>query len=276
LQRTALFEAHQKLGARLVDFGGWQMPVQYTGIIEEHKAVREAAGVFDISHMGEFFVRGAGAGKFSTASHQRRREARRGQGQYTLMLNEQGGVIDDLIVYRLGREKYFLVVNAAKIDEDREWIRKRLSAGVQFDDSAKLWRAGAAGPKALEIAGKISARAGRSRSGTKSRRYSWNCQEILVARTGYTGEDGIEIFFKNEIAENFFLALLEAGKPLRPEAVRPRRARYAAAGSLPAAQRQRSFRARTPLEAGLGFFVALTKAAIFPARRFCKSKRAKA
>jgi len=102
LKKTALFAAHQKLGARLVDFGGWNMPVQYTGIMEEHKAVREAAGVFDISHMGEFFVSGAGAKVFLNGLLTNDvSKLSEGQGQYTLMLNEDaGGVIDDLIIYR--------------------------------------------------------------------------------------------------------------------------------------------------------------------------------
>src|ERR1700683_570887 len=120
LKKTALFAAHQKLEARLVDFGGWHMPVQYGGILEEHKAVREAAGVFDISHMGEFYVSGPFAKSFLNGLMTNDVEKLAvGQGQYTLMLNEEGGVIDDLILYRLQENEYFLVVNASKIDEDR-------------------------------------------------------------------------------------------------------------------------------------------------------------
>src|ERR1700722_11481815 len=116
LQKTALHGAHQKLGARLVEFGGWHMPVQYTGIGDEHKAVREAAGVFDISHMGEFFVRGTGARDFlNSLLSNDVAKLQVGQGQYTLMLDDHGGVIDDLIIYRIGDNDYFLVVNAAKI-----------------------------------------------------------------------------------------------------------------------------------------------------------------
>src|SRR5271170_4852073 len=138
LQKTALFAAHQKLGARLVDFGGWNMPVQYSGIIEEHKAVREAAGVFDISHMGEFFVSSTFGKSFLNGLLTNDVEKLAiGQGQYTLMLNEDdGGVIDDLILYRVREGEYFLVVNASKIDEDRAWIENELEnpagAGVFF------------------------------------------------------------------------------------------------------------------------------------------------
>src|SRR5450631_1117744 len=154
LKKTASFAAHQKLGARLVDFGGWHMPVQYAGILDEHKAVREAAGVFDISHMGEFFIGGPDATAFlnglltNDAS-----KLAVGQGQYTLMLNEDGGVIDDLILYRLHETEFLLVVNASKIDEDRSWIKKNLHAGLNFFDKSGANSALALqGPKALEIA----------------------------------------------------------------------------------------------------------------------------
>src|SRR5450755_615274 len=151
LQKTALFAAHQKLGARLVDFGGWHMPVQYSGIIEEHKAVREAAGVFDISHMGEFFVGGAGAFDFLNGLLTNDvAKLSVGEGQYTLMLNEQGGVIDDLILYRLHEAEYLLVVNASKIEEDRSWFKEHLPAGVDFSDKSDTNSAVALqGPKAL-------------------------------------------------------------------------------------------------------------------------------
>src|SRR5580658_6987054 len=119
LKKTALYAAHRKLGARLVEFGGWHMPVQYTGIVDEHNAVRQAAGLFDISHMGEFFVQGGNATPFLNGllTNDAGKLAM-GQGQYTLMLNEQGGVIDDLILYQISAGQYFLVVNAAKIEED--------------------------------------------------------------------------------------------------------------------------------------------------------------
>ncbi|HEX7617186.1 MAG TPA: hypothetical protein VF480_00555, partial [Verrucomicrobiae bacterium] len=119
LKRTALFSAHQKLGARLIDFGGWEMPVQYTSIVEEHLAVRHAAGIFDISHMGEVTVSGAGAADFTNyvLTNDIRRLAP-GEGQYTLMCNERGGVIDDLYAYRLSGEVFLLIINASRIEPD--------------------------------------------------------------------------------------------------------------------------------------------------------------
>jgi len=272
LQKTALFAAHQKLGARLVDFGGWHMPVQYTGIIEEHKAVREAAGVFDISHMGEFFVSGPFAKSFLNGLLTNDvAKLAIGQGQYTLMLNEQGGVIDDLIIYHLREGQYFLVVNASKIDEDRAWMEQKLKlpagAGIFFSDRSSMYSAVALqGPKALEIARALLGAGWPEPKRNEITGYSWNCQEILAARTGYTGEDGIEIFFKNEIAENFLFALLEAGKPfgLKPCGLGARDTLRLEA-CLPLNGNDLSEK-RTPLEAGLGFFVSLTKEAVFPGK----------
>src|SRR5271155_1798182 len=122
LKRTALFSAHQKLDAKLIDFGGWEMPVQYTSITEEHLAVRNAAGIFDISHMGEVTVSGAGGEEFlnRTLTNDIRKLAP-GDGQYTLMCNERGGVIDDLYAYRLAPEEYLLIINAGRTEADVSW-----------------------------------------------------------------------------------------------------------------------------------------------------------
>jgi aminomethyltransferase len=268
LKKTALFDSHQKLGARLVDFGGWNMPVQYSGILEEHKAVREAAGVFDISHMGEFFIGGTDARAFLNGLLTNDVEKLAvGQGQYTLMLNEEAGVIDDLIVYRMHEAEFLLVVNAAKIDEDREWIKKNLLPGVSFMDRSDTYSALALqGPKALEIARAFFGAGWPEPKRNEITVYSWNFQNVISARTGYTGEDGLEFFFESEIAGNFLAALLEAGKPfglkpcglgardtLRLEACLPLNGNDLCA-------------ARTPLEAGLGAFVSLTKTAGFPGK----------
>jgi aminomethyltransferase len=268
LKKTPLFAAHQKLGARMVDFGGWLMPVQYTGIIDEHNAVREAAGVFDISHMGEFFLADATSGEvLNRLLTNDVAKLAVGQGQYTLMLNDKGGVIDDLIVYRTDKLEYLLIVNASKIDDDREWILNRGLGQATFKDSSDNMSALALqGPKALDIARAFLGAGWPEPKRNEITTYSWNCQEILAARTGYTGEDGIELFFPNEIAENFFLALLEAGKPfgLKPCGLGARDTLRLEAG-LPLNGNDLSDK-RTPLEAGLGFFVSLTKEAIFPGK----------
>ncbi len=275
LQKTALFDAHRKLGARLVGFGGWEMPVQYTGIVEEHKAVREAAGVFDISHMGEFFVVGAGARSFldGLLTNDVSKLAA-GQGQYTLMLNEEGGVIDDLILYRLDEAEFFLVVNAGRIAEDRDWIEKHLPPGVDFSDRSNSFGALALqGPRALEIARRFFGPSWPEPKRNEITRASWNCQPILTARTGYTGEDGLELFFDHGIAEKFFAALLEAGKVsgLKPCGLGARDTLRLEAG-LPLNGSDLS-PGRTPLQAGLGFFVALAKPEDFPGKEILRRQK---
>src|SRR6185312_10959893 len=132
LKRTPLFELHQKLGARLVEFGGWEMPVQYTSIVDEHLVVRKSAGIFDISHMGEVMVTGSGAEAF--LNHVLTNDIRKlavGQGQYTLMCNERGGVIDDLYAYRLLDNNYMLIINASRIEDDFAWLQKQHAAFPQ-------------------------------------------------------------------------------------------------------------------------------------------------
>jgi aminomethyltransferase len=275
LQRTPLFEAHKKLGARLVEFGGWEMPVQYGGIVEEHRAVREAAGVFDISHMGEFFIGGEHALAFLNGllTNDAAKLAV-GQGQYTLMLNEEGGVIDDLIVYRLHETEFLLVVNAAKIAEDHAWIKKNLAPGISFTDRSGDFSALALqGPRALEIARKFLGPAWPEPKRNEITSFSWNCQPILTARTGYTGEDGLEFFFANEIAENFFLALIEAGQPLglKPAGLGARDTLRLEA-CLPLNGHDLSAQ-RSPIAAGLGFFVALDKEAVFPGKEILQREK---
>src|SRR5207249_2571589 len=123
MKRTPLFSAHQKLGAKLIEFGGWEMPVQYTSISDEHLAVRNAAGVFDISHMGEVLLNGPAAEMF--LNQMLTNDLRKlvvGQGQYTIMCNEHGGAIDDLYAYRLGLDEYLLIINASRIDADVAWL----------------------------------------------------------------------------------------------------------------------------------------------------------
>src|SRR6202795_3100740 len=127
LKRTALFSVHQKLGAKLIDFGGWEMPVQYTSITDEHLAVRHAAGIFDISHMGEVTVSGAAAAEFlNQLLTNDIKKLPPGLGQYTLMCNERGGVVDDLYAYRLADQEYLLIINASRIDADVAWLEKQL------------------------------------------------------------------------------------------------------------------------------------------------------
>jgi aminomethyltransferase len=276
LQKTALYDTHKNLGARLVEFGGWLMPVQYTGIVDEHKAVRESAGVFDISHMGEFHVSGRGALAFLNGllTNDAAKLAA-GQGQYTLLLNDEGGVIDDLILYCLRDDEFLLVVNAAKIAEDRAWIEKHLTADVTFEDKSAATSALALqGPRSLQIARALLGPGWPMPEHNRITSWSWNCQPILTARTGYTGEDGVELFFPSEIAGAFFAALLEAGQPfgLKPAGLGARDTLRLEA-CLPLNGNDLS-PLRTPLEAGLGSFVALAKAPDFPGKNVLLKQKA--
>ena len=258
-RRTPLYAEHVRLGSKMIEFGGWEMPVYYTSIMEEHLAVRQAVGVFDISHMGQILVAGPDASLFLNRLLTNNIEKIGvGQGQYTLLLNEKGGVIDDLIVYRLEAHIYFLVVNAAKIAEDFAWLEQHRSGDVeiinQSDDYAGLAIQGPAAVALLEnfLGAKLSPRSGMIEVVAKG---DDRGVSFLVGRTGYTGEDGAEIFFSSLEATGVWQKLLELGaKPcglgardtLRLEVC------YPLNGSDLSPE-------RTPLEAGLGFFVDLTK-----------------
>ena len=158
MKHTPLYAVHQRLGGKLIEFGGWEMPVQYTSITDEHLAVRKAAGLFDISHMGEALISGAGAEAFlnQTLTNDVRKLAV-GQGQYTLMCNERGGVIDDLYAYRLAAQEYLLIINASRIEADVAWLEKQLAAfprrsEVKFQNASDALGAVAVqGPRVVEF-----------------------------------------------------------------------------------------------------------------------------
>ena len=257
LQRTPLYGDHIKLGAKLVPFGGWEMPVFYSSILTEHQAVREQAGIFDISHMGEVEVSGPGATEWlNTMLTNNVTRLEVGEGQYTLLLNPNGGVIDDLIVYRRSEAGYFLVVNAAKIAEDVAWLQDHQVEGVSVSDQSKLFAAVAVqGPNAAKVFQSIGELPNRNRIA----KFKLGAVPMLVARTGYTGEDGFEAFFPAETSAEVWSTLLELGQPsglipcglgardtLRMEAC------YPLNGSDLSPE-------TTPLEAGLKTFVDLKK-----------------
>ena len=189
LLRTPLYERHVAAGARLVPFAGWEMPVQYDGVVAEHRTVRTDCGVFDVSHMGEFHVEGPSAeamlqGLLSNDIG----KVEVGQAQYTLLTNEAGGIVDDLIVYRLGRCEYLLVVNASNREGDFAWLKERESRGAEARDASDEYAMLAVqGPRALERLG-----LGEAPSFTFAMQ-ELDGVECLVARTGYTGEPGVEL-----------------------------------------------------------------------------------
>lgn len=250
--KTPLYDSHLAAGGRMVDFAGWEMPVQYSGILDEHKTVREAAGVFDISHMGEFFVSGpACAGWLDSLLTNNATALAVGRAHYSLMLNERGGVIDDLIVYRLGAEEFLLVVNAAKIDEDAAWMKSRLSEGVTFENrSAGFGALAVQGPGAGEVFEKLF---GLSMPHERNR--ALEIGDGFIVTTGYTGEKGFEWIVPAEEATASWEKTLAAGaKPCGLGARDTLRLEmcYPLNGSDLSPD-------HTPLEAGLGFFVDFSK-----------------
>jgi aminomethyltransferase len=207
LRRTALYEEHVKLGARMVPFAGWEMPVQYEGVIAEHKAVRNDCGVFDVSHMGELEVEGPRAYGLlqSTLSNDLDRIGP-GQAQYTLLTNERGGILDDLIVYELDRYRYLLIVNASNAESDFEWLKERELRGSDVTDVSDHHALLAVqGPRSLERLGLEDAPAFTFADGAVD---GIDCR---VNRTGYTGELGVELLVDAADAAALWERVLERG-----------------------------------------------------------------
>jgi len=197
----------------MIEFGGWLMPVQYSGIMDEHRAVRTSLGVFDISHMGEFFVAGESAERWLNGmlTNNVARLAP-GECQYTLLLNETGGIIDDLIVYRLESSRYLLVVNASKIDEDRSWLEQHLDAGVGLrDESAEYAALAVQGRNAPQLFAALFGNEPACPARNHVATVSFDGAQCLVARTGYTGEDGFELFCPSGTGPKLWRAVLETG-----------------------------------------------------------------
>ncbi|MDE2887105.1 MAG: glycine cleavage system aminomethyltransferase GcvT [Gemmatimonadota bacterium] len=262
LKRTPLYRQHVQLNAKMVAFGGWEMPVQYTGIVAEHRAVRTVAGLFDVSHMGQIQVSGTGAQDF--LQHLAANDIRKldvGRCHYSFLLNERGGTIDDMMVYRTGQDVYKLVVNASNRKKDWAHIR---SAGTgrsgvrlenRFDDGALL---AFQGPAAAEILSVLTPDDVASLRFHEVRPFTVAGVPVLLAASGYTGENGFEIFVGSNEVESLWRALLDEGRH---------------AGAVPAGLGARDTlrleaslalygheldEDTSPLEANLGFAVAKT------------------
>jgi aminomethyltransferase len=207
LRRTPLFEAHHQLGARMVPFAGWEMPVQYEGVIAEHRAVRTDCGVFDVSHMGELEVEGPPARDLlqSLLSNDLDRIGR-GRAQYTLLTNESGGILDDLIVYERERDRYLLIVNASNADGDFEWLKEHELRGSEVRNVSDRYALLAVqGPRSLERLGLDEAPAFTFADGAV------DGIDCMVNRTGYTGERGVELLVEAEDAEALWERVLARG-----------------------------------------------------------------
>jgi glycine cleavage system T protein (aminomethyltransferase) len=207
LLRTPLYDRHVALGARVVPFAGWEMPVQYEGVIPEHRAVRTDAGAFDVSHMGELIVEGAGARQFlqSVFSNDVER-LEPGLAQYTLLTNEQGGIVDDLIVYELAPERFLLIVNASNREADFAWLHQREPGDAEVRDVSDDYALIAVqGPRALERLGLPAAPAFTFAEG------EIDSVACTVNRTGYTGEEGVELLVATDAAGQLWDRVLERG-----------------------------------------------------------------
>lgn len=215
LKRTALYEEHKKAGAKLVEFGGWDMPISYDSVINEHKTVRSAVGLFDVSHMGEVFVEGKDAEKF--LQHLCVNDVSRlkpGNGQYSAMLDPKGGFVDDLIIYRLKPEQFLLCVNASNTEKDAKWIQEHASSfDVKVRNESEQWsQIAVQGPQSLPAL--LAVIDAKEQDKVKQLQYTDICpitlfgQTALLARTGYTGEWGYEIYLPNAIAAKTWSGIL--------------------------------------------------------------------
>ena len=262
LKRTPLYETHRSLGGKLIDFGGWELPVQYSGIIEEHRQVRTAAGIFDVSHMGEITVKGRDAERFLqklvTNDISNTKDF---QVVYSPVCYSDGGIVDDLLVYKYNSGNYLLVVNASNTGKDFAWMLQNAEGEVELENvSAAYAQIAIQGPKAEAVLQRLT---------------DFNLGEIrfyhfkpdvmvagvntIVSRTGYTGEDGFEVYFPAEYAALIWKKLMETGKEdgLAPAGLGARDTlRFEAALPLYGQEISRDV---SPLEAGLGKFVKLDK-----------------
>ena len=253
--KTPLYDKHLEAGARIVDFGGWDMPVNYGSQKEEHHAVRQNAGVFDVSHMTIVDLTGARSQEFLRflLANDVAKVSDPGKALYTCMLNEAGGVIDDLIVYYFDTSNYRLVVNAATREKDLAWIRERASNfDVEVSERAELAMLAVQGPKARELAAAIVDDEWREQALAMKPFYGMHAGDLFVARTGYTGEDGWEIVMPADKAESVWGALLAAG--VVPCGLGARDTlRLEAAMNLYGTDMDEEI---SPLEAGLGWTIA--------------------
>lgn len=278
LKRTPLFEVYAKYGAKTIDFGGWELPVQFSSIKEEHEAVRTKAGLFDVSHMGEIEVKGTDSLNFlQKVLTNDVSKIKDGGAQYTAMCYENGGTVDDLLVYRKGENDYLLVVNAANIEKDFGWLTSHQFGDVKLenisDETAQL---ALQGPLAEKVLQKLTTTA---LSEIKFFKFQDNVDlkgvKALVSRTGYTGEDGFEIYCPSEDAVMLWDLILAAGKE---EGVIPcglgARDTLRFEATLPLYGQELS-KDITPIEAGIGFAVKTDKEVEFIGQKVLKEQKEK-
>ena len=262
MKKTPLYEKHIQLKGKMIDFGGWSLPVEYTGIIPEHEAVRTKAGIFDVSHMGEITVKGEDSEKYLQMLLTNDISLlNNNQIAYTAMCYPHGGVVDDLLVYKYSNTDYLLVVNASNTEKDYQWMKENIFGNTEIlNVSENYAQLALQGPLAEAILQKLTR---KNLNEIEFYYFSDNVKigniEALVSRTGYTGEDGFELYFAYDKAEEMWDMILEAGKDegLIPAGLGARDTlRFEASLPLYGHELDENI---TPLEAGLGFFVKLNK-----------------
>ena len=276
LKRTPLFEVYKDYGAKTIDFGGWDLPVQFSSIKEEHEAVRTKAGLFDVSHMGEIEVKGTDSLKYLQKMMTNDISKLKNSGaQYTAMCYENGGTVDDLLVYKIEDDHYLLVVNASNIEKDFNWLQEHAEGNVELKNlSEDMAQLAIQGPLAEKVLQKL---AGTNLSDIRFFKFQQdvdlNGKKALVSRTGYTGEDGFEVYCDAQDAVALWIEILEAGKE---EGVLPcglgarDTLRFEANLALYGQELSPEI---TPLEAGIGFAVKVNKEADFIGKEVLKNQK---
>lgn len=277
LKRTPLFEVYKEYGGKTVDFGGWELPVQFSKIKDEHEAVRTQAGLFDVSHMGEIVVTGPDSLKYLQKMMTNDvSKLKNGGAQYTAMCYENGGTVDDLLVYKMEDDHYLLVVNASNIEKDYEWLKQHAEGNVKLENiSESTGQLALQGPLAEKVLQKLSSETNLSEIGffKFKQDVDLNGKKALVSRTGYTGEDGFEIYCKAEDVVALWHEILEAGKE---EGVLPcglgarDTLRFEANLALYGQELTADI---SPLEAGIGFAVKVNKEEDFIGKEVLKQQR---
>ncbi|MBI4534736.1 MAG: glycine cleavage system aminomethyltransferase GcvT [Ignavibacteriae bacterium] len=276
LKRTAFYDTHVRLGAKIVEFGGFEMPVQYGGIIEEHRRVRESVGVFDVSHMGEIEVWGMDATDFiQKITVNDASKLVEGRVQYSAMCYENGGIVDDLLVYHMG-DHYMLVVNASNTDKDLEWMRKNIAGDIKLknrsDDISLL---AVQGPKSLATLQKLTQSDLSSIQYYHFIRHKLAGVDMIISRTGYTGELGFELYFPSDVrtGEKVWDSVVKAGEEFGIEPV--------GLGARDTLRLEMGFclygndidHSTHPLEAGLGWITKLDKGGFLGSDVLLKAKK---
>ena len=216
MKKTSLHPKHIELGAKMVPFAGYEMPVYYSGIVDEHLAVRNKAGIFDVSHMGEFFIRGPKARDLiQYVSANDADKLSPGKVQYSYLPNDKGGIVDDCIIYQTGNEEFMLVANAANIEKDKDWIlQHNKNFNAEFEDASDQYSLLAIqGPEAVNILQKLTDEDLKSmKNFTFVNGSIAGVQDVIISATGYTGSPGFELYCKNEDAPKIWDAIFEKGK----------------------------------------------------------------